>query len=90
MRIVHRGRDQIVEIDILDIERLAHVRAAVAQQLRHRLAVARRIEFGLDLVGLRRDLAHRQRGRENLDQNCIHRSNRAAEIGMANLTPNTT
>ena len=28
-----RGGDQVVEIDVLDVERLAHVRAAVAQEL---------------------------------------------------------
>ena len=33
--VVHRGRDQIVEIDLLDVEGLAHMQAAGAQKLRH-------------------------------------------------------
>ena len=48
LRIVHRGRDQVVDIDVLDIERLAHVGAAGAQQRDHLVLVLDRIEFGLD------------------------------------------
>ncbi len=55
---------------------LRMLRAAVAQALRHHLAVAHRVELGFDLVRLRRDLTHRQRGRENLDQNCVHHHDR--------------
>ena len=31
LRIVHGGRDQLVEIDVLDVEGLAHMGAARAQ-----------------------------------------------------------
>ena len=35
LRILHGGRDQFVEVDVLDVERAAHMGAAVAQDLRH-------------------------------------------------------
>ena len=70
--IVHRGRDQVVELDVLDIERLAHVGTALTQHLRYRFAVRDRIEMRFDLVGGRRHLAQGQRGREHLDQDRVH------------------
>ena len=33
--VVHGGRDELVEVDILDVEGLAHMRAARTQQRRH-------------------------------------------------------
>ena len=35
LRIVHRGGDQVIEVDVLDVERLPHLPAAVAQDLHH-------------------------------------------------------
>ena len=68
LRVVHRGRDQLVEIDVLDVEGLAHVGAAVAQELHHLVLVPDRIELGLDRVRAGRDLAECQRGGEDLDE----------------------
>ncbi len=48
LRIVHRGCDQVVDIDVLDVERLAHVGAAGAQQRDHLVLVLDRVELGLD------------------------------------------
>ena len=42
LRVVQRGRDQVVEVDVLDVEGLAHMGAAGAQQLRHLRLVPRR------------------------------------------------
>ncbi len=55
-----------------DIERLAEMRAAVAQQ-RHDLGlILDRIELGLHRIGTRRDLGQRETHGQNLDQNYIH------------------
>ena len=72
LRIVERGRDQFVEIDRLDIEGLAHMGAAVAQDLHHLVLVLDRIELRLHRLRLGHDLAERQRGRENLDEDGFH------------------
>ena len=71
-RIVERGRDQVVDIDRLDVERLAHMGAAVAQDLHHRVLILDRIELRLHRLRLGHDLAERQRRREELDENHIH------------------
>ena len=72
-RIVERGRYEFVDIDRFDVEGLLHVRAAVAKKLHHLRLILRRIEMRLHRLGLGRDLAQRQRGGENLDQNGVHR-----------------
>ncbi len=56
----------------LDVERLAHMGAAVAQDLHHRVLVLDRIELRLHRLRLGHDLAERQRRREELDENHIH------------------
>ena len=71
-RVVERGRDQVVDIDQFDIEGLAHMGAAVAQDLHHRVLVLGRIELRLHRLRLGHDLAERQRRREELDENHIH------------------
>ena len=73
LRIVHRGRDQVVDIDVLDVERLAHVGAAGAQQRDDLVLILDRVEFGLDRVRPDRHLAECEGGRENLDEEGIHR-----------------
>ena len=73
LRIVHRGGDQVVDIEVFDVERLAHVAAAGAQQLHDLMLVLDRIEFGLDRLGSDRHLAEREGGRENLDEKGFHR-----------------
>ena len=56
----------------LDVERLAHMGAAVAQDLHHRVLILDRIELRLHRLRLGHDLAERQRRREELDENHIH------------------
>ena len=73
-RILHGGGDQLVEVDILDVERLAHVGAAVAQDRHDLPAILGRVELGPHRVGPRRDLGQGQRGREQLDQDGVHRA----------------
>ena len=63
---------RLVEIDRLDIERLAHMGAAVAQYLHHLVPILRRVEMRLHRLRLGHHLAQRQRSRENLDENHVH------------------
>jgi hypothetical protein len=73
LRIFERGIDQHIKIEILDVERLAHMGAAVLQELRDLGLIVGVIELGLDRVRSRRDLRERKRRGEQLDQNQIHR-----------------
>jgi len=57
LRVVQCGGDQIVEVDRLDVERLAHMRATVAQDLHHLGAILYRIEMRLHRLRLRRHFA---------------------------------
>jgi hypothetical protein len=60
-RVFHRGVDQRVEIEILDVEGLAHVRAAVFEELHDGGLIVNRIEFGLERFRTRRHLRERER-----------------------------
>ena len=51
LRVVHRGGDEVVEVDVLDVEGLAHVSAARAQQLRHALLILGAVEVRLHRSG---------------------------------------
>ena len=51
---------------------MAHMGAAVAQELHHLRLILRRIELSLHGLRLGRDLAERKRRRKNLDQNWLH------------------
>ena len=75
LRVVERGRDQAVEVDRFDIERLAHMGAAVAQNLHHFRLILRRVEVRLHRLRLGHYLAQRERGRENLDKDHVHAGN---------------
>ena len=68
LRVVQRGGDQVVEVDRLDVERLAHMGAAVAQDLHHLGLVLHGIEMRLHRLRLSRHFAQRERGRKNLDE----------------------
>ena len=81
-RVGHRGLDQAVEVDLLDVERLAHVRAAVAQKLNDLGPVLHRIETGFDGVRPGGDLAERQGRGENLDENGFHQRQQLLEGGL--------
>ena len=47
LRIVHRRGDELIEVDVLDVEGLAHVRAARAQQPCHLFLIAGAVELRL-------------------------------------------
>ncbi len=79
LRIFHRGCDQLVEIDVLDIEGLAHMAAACAQELANPRLIGGAVEPGHDRVRRRGHLAERQRSREHLDQQGFHRPSREPE-----------
>jgi hypothetical protein len=50
LRVVHGGRDELIEVDVLDVERLAHMRAARAQNLRDLLLVLDAVELGFHRI----------------------------------------
>ena len=80
LRVVDRGGDEVVEIDVLDVEGFAHVGAAGLQQAGDLRLVSRSIELGRD--GARRDgdLTERQRGREHLDEERFHAAGRPEAV----------
>ena len=59
----------------LDVEGLAHVGAAVAQDLHHFDPILHRVEMRLHRLRLRRHLAQSQRSREDLDEDGFHLGN---------------
>lgn len=72
LRVVERGRNEVVEVDGFDVERLLHMPAAVAQYLHHLALILDRIEMRLDRLRLGRNLAQRERRRKKLDQDGVH------------------
>ena len=70
--VVHRGLDQVVDVDRLDVEGLAHVGAAVPHDAGDRGGVGDGIEAGVDRVRARGHLTERQKCRQNLDEKHIH------------------
>ena len=75
LRVVERGGNQAVQVDRFDIERLAHMGAAVAQNLHHFRLILPRVEVRLHRLRLGHHLAQRERGRENLDEDHVHAGN---------------
>ena len=74
LRVVHGGRDQVVDVDVLDLEHLEHVRAAGVKELRDLRLIPVAVELRLHGVGRRHHLAQREGGGEYLDENCFHRT----------------
>ena len=72
LRIVERGRDYFLEINVLDIEGLEHMGTACAQQQRDLRLVLSAIEPGLHCLGRGCHSTERQCGRKNLDENRFH------------------
>ncbi len=72
LRIVHRGHDQVVDVDVVDREGLDHVVAAGIEYLRDLLLVTLPVELGLDVVRCCRDLAQSEGGGEDLDEESFH------------------
>ena len=56
----------------LDVEGLAHMGAARAQDLHHLVLVPHRVELRFHRLRLGHHLAQRKRGGENLDQDSFH------------------
>ena len=73
LRVVQRRGDQVVEVDVLDVERLAHMRAARAQQPRHLLLIPAAVELRLHRVRRRRHLTERKRRGKDFDEERFHR-----------------
>ena len=80
LRIGHRGVDQDIEVEVLDVERLAHVRAAVLEELRDLGLIMGGVEFDLQRFRARRHLRQRQRSGKHLDEDQIHCACRAATM----------
>jgi hypothetical protein len=72
LRVVQCGGDKVVEVDGLDVERLTHMGAAVAQNLHNFVLILNLIEVRLDGLWLSYHLAERERGGKNLDEYRVH------------------
>ena len=68
LRVVERRSNDLVELDVLDIEGLAHMRTAGLQQCGDPRLVARAVELGLHGVRCGRHLTERQRRAEDFNQ----------------------
>ena len=78
--VVHGGRDELVEVDILDVEGLAHMRAARTQQRRHLGLVRLPLEPGGNRLRRRRHLTKRKRSRKDLDEQRFHGPSRETRM----------
>jgi hypothetical protein len=74
LRIFHGGRDQVVDIDVLELERLDHVGAAGMEELRDLRLIPDAVE--LRFHGIRRGhhLTERKGGGEYLEEKRFHRT----------------
>ena len=72
LRVVQRRGDQVVEVDVLDVERLAHMRAARAQQPRHLFLIPAAVKLRLHRVRRRRHLTECKRRGKYLDEETFH------------------
>ena len=70
--IIERGRNQIIDIDGFNIERLFQVGAAGMQDLHHLVAIGHRIEVRFNGLRLGQDLAERERSGKYLDEYRVH------------------
>ena len=87
LRVVQCGGDQLVEVDVLDVEGLAHMGAAGLQQPGDLLLVAGAVELGFHRVRRGRHLAERQRGAEDFDQERFHPGTCVVVAASENLHP---
>ncbi len=72
LRIVHRRGDEFIEVDVLDVEGLAHVRAARTQQSGDLFLIPGAIEPGLHRVRRGGHLTERKARGKYLDQETFH------------------
>jgi hypothetical protein len=68
LRIVQRRGDELIEVDVLDVEGLAHMRAARAQQPRDLFLIPAAVELRLHPVRCGGDLTERERRRKDFDE----------------------
>ena len=87
LRIVHRRGDELVEVDVLEVESLAHVRADRAQQPSHLFLIAGAVELRLHRVRRRRDLTERKRRCEDFDQDGFHRDGLGPALEFSTACP---
>src|SRR5262249_1877248 len=83
LRVVHGGCDQLLEVDVLDVECLAHMRAARAQELRHLLLILSALEACFHRVRRGRELTERERGRQDFVQDGFPGTVRREKAGTA-------
>ena len=82
LRVLHRGGDEVVDVDVLDAEGRRHVGAAGLEEARHLPLVPLGVVGGPDGVRLDGDLAQGERGREDLDEDGAHE-----RVGLAARSP---
>src|SRR5260370_34572073 len=70
--VIHGSGNQIVQVDVLNVESLAHVGGAGTQKLRHHGAVTYRVKLRLHPIRPGGDLAEAKRRGEDLDENRVH------------------
>ncbi len=81
LRVIERGGNELVEVDVLDIEGFAHMGAARRQEADDLLLVLLTIELGFHRFRRSCDLTKRQRGRKNFDEKRFHRRRAPAPPG---------
>jgi hypothetical protein len=69
LRVVHGGRDQVVDIDVFELEHLEHMGAARVQKLRDLRLIPGAVELRLHGVRCRPHLAQCEGGGKYLDEN---------------------
>ncbi len=84
--ILHRGCNQFVKIDVLDVEGLAHMAATCAQELGYPGLIRQAVKSRRNLVRCGRHLTERQRSGKHLYQERFHEGLRREGAGEA-LTP---
>jgi hypothetical protein len=83
LRIVHGGRDQVVDIDVFDLERLDHVGAAGVEQLRDLRLIAVAVKLRLHGIRRRHHLTQGEGGGEYLDEERFHRTCGSSEVNSS-------
>ncbi len=71
LRVIHGGRNQIVDIDGLDVKCALHALATGTQEINHMLLIRTRIK-GRPRLRLGRELTECQSNGENLDEDSVH------------------
>src|SRR5262245_45643424 len=83
LRVVQGGRNQLLEVDVLDVEGFAHMRAAGVQQLRDLLLVSHGIELRLHRVRRGGYLTKCKSRGEDFDEDGFHRGSLEISLSVA-------